>query len=180
MDSVSRSLSLMSVFVDSGRIKLNWVDESGCTDHLTSVYLKMYQDGKRDVIPSYLNVDRECLTQTRDNIFSVSVRTDGAIEHDLPRCVSKKFQLAVDSCRKYSLEIKSEYAYGRLDSPSIFRPIFYSLGTSNEFSSVLYYFCFIGPDACFSLFRRHCSAIAFKWSSTYGFLWETNSSEQHL
>ena len=92
----------MSVFADSTSLKLNWQDDSGCADQMTSIHLQLHPDGNQELsLVTSLQIPRKCLTINEQNLFSVSLSSNHS-------CDSVTWK-PLDPCRKYSLEIKSEY-----------------------------------------------------------------------
>nr|CAH0109675.1 unnamed protein product [Daphnia galeata] len=102
--------SMISVAASSNSLNLNWKDNSGCAPQLTSFYLKTMIDGKVNaadvtnlVTNGSLKIPRTCLKRQRDeiNAFSLVLSADGTCPVEWT---------TLDSCRKYSFEMKSEYS----------------------------------------------------------------------
>nr|CAH0107914.1 unnamed protein product [Daphnia galeata] len=120
--------SLISVAASSNSLNLNWKDNSGCAPQLTSFYLKTMIDGKvnaADVTNGSLKIPRTCLKRQRDenNVFSLALSTDGPCPVEWT---------TLDSCRKYSFEMKSEYSNTWRSAPYVWETFTSREGSSSK------------------------------------------------
>lgn len=133
MDTMTRLKSLMTVSVQFDSLELSWEDNSGCAPRLTSVNLKLWPDGilpkegddisflKTAIKPINYIIPKSCLEQApRDgNIFSVTLSSNHS------SCSQVQWK-SLDKCRKYVLEMESQYS-SAWTGPSSSKTIFTSI-----------------------------------------------------
>ncbi|XP_046637860.1 uncharacterized protein LOC124316144 isoform X2 [Daphnia pulicaria] len=97
--------SLMDIVVNSNSLKLNWKDNSGCASQMTSLNLKVLQDGlaSSERTNNTYRIPRSCLKQDRNevNAFSMMLPTN-------PQTCSIEWK-PLDKCRKYTFDMSSQY-----------------------------------------------------------------------
>ncbi|XP_046654239.1 uncharacterized protein LOC124345136 isoform X4 [Daphnia pulicaria] len=111
-DNSAKSLeSLISVGSNSSLFTLKWKDNSGCTHQLTSLYLKIFPDGIENFgnATMSLRIPRNCLKE-ETNIFSLSLPENQTCP---------VVWVPLDPCRKYKIEIRSEYSNTWTRAPSL-------------------------------------------------------------
>ena len=85
----------------STTINVNWKDRSGCAAHLTSITLKIYEDGLMNSEPiSSFVIPRHCLTDRLGNFSLVLPSSNSCLPDDWK---------PLNQCQKYTLELESEY-----------------------------------------------------------------------
>ncbi|EFX82885.1 hypothetical protein DAPPUDRAFT_240714 [Daphnia pulex] len=101
----SSTKSLMDIAVNSNSLKLNWKDNSGCAPQMTSLNLKVLQDGLaiNERMNDTYRIPRSCLRQDRNevNAFSMVLPTN-------PQSCSIEWK-PLDKCRKYTFDMSSQY-----------------------------------------------------------------------
>ena len=133
MDTMTRLKSLVTVSVQFDSLALGWEENSGCAPRLTSVNLKLWPDEivpkegdditllKTAIKPTNYIIPKSCLEQVPrgGNIFSVILSTNHS------SCSQVQWK-SLDKCRKYVLEMESQYSStwtGPSSSKTIFTPI---------------------------------------------------------
>ncbi|XP_046458939.1 enteropeptidase-like [Daphnia pulex] len=95
----------MDIVVNSNSLKLNWKDNSGCASQMTSLNLKVLQDGlaSSERTNNTYRIPRSCLKQDRNevNVFSMMLPTN-------PHSCSIEWK-PLDKCRKYTFDMSSQY-----------------------------------------------------------------------
>jgi hypothetical protein len=145
-DNSAKSLeSLISVGSNSSLFTLKWKDNSGCTHQLTSLHLKIFPVTlnlnllffsvlliwflKQDGIENFgnatmsLRIPRNCLKQPTEetNIFSLSLPENQTCP---------VVWVPLDPCRKYKIEIRSEYSNTWTRAPSLWETFTEERGTN--------------------------------------------------
>ncbi|EFX72247.1 hypothetical protein DAPPUDRAFT_227615 [Daphnia pulex] len=110
----SSTKPLISVIMahQSNSLVFNWEDNSGCAPQLTSFNLKIFRDGIADKEKAIttISVPRSCLQHSRknENLFSLELPAD--------RQTCPIDWKPLDTCRKYRLDVSSQYS--NWNSPS--------------------------------------------------------------
>ncbi|XP_046456998.1 uncharacterized protein LOC124204036 isoform X2 [Daphnia pulex] len=104
----SSTKPLISVIMahQSNSLVFNWEDNSGCAPQLTSFNLKIFRDGIADKEKAIttISVPRSCLQHLRknENLFSLELPAD--------RQTCPIDWKPLDTCRKYRLDVSSQYS----------------------------------------------------------------------
>ena len=104
----------MIATANAASMKLNWEDRSGCAAQLSSITLTIYEDDlEASAFISSLEIPRSCIVDNQGNLFSLSLSSENE------RCSSVDWK-PLDRCRKYALEMVSEYSATWKGPPSSF------------------------------------------------------------
>nr|CAH0106919.1 unnamed protein product [Daphnia galeata] len=101
----SSTKSLMDIAVNSNSLKLNWKDNSGCAPQMTSLNIRVLQDGfaSNEKINDTMSIPRSCLTEDPNeiNTFSLSLPIN-------PQACPIEWK-PLEKCRKYTFNMSSQY-----------------------------------------------------------------------
>ncbi|KAI9558831.1 hypothetical protein GHT06_015620 [Daphnia sinensis] len=154
--------SLLTAVANGDVLKLNWEDNSGCEPQMTSLNLKIFQDGFVDSLRqnvSTIKIPRSCLRQhaNDDNLFTMV----------LPAANQQTCPLdwkPLDKCRKYRLEMSSQYT-DTWNGPSTSLEI---LAKGNEVSAN---YSIDSNDVFWRCQRKHFSCYSYDcWPSSHSYV----------
>ncbi len=120
-----------SILFDS--MTLNWEDLSGCASRLTSIKLRLWLDGvvplgsanvtddqnQSESWPITYNIEQRCLNRPvpqNRNIFSVTLNPFRDSYYSY--CHNQIGWIPLDKCRKYAVEMESQYSSAWSGPPS--------------------------------------------------------------
>nr|CAH0102785.1 unnamed protein product [Daphnia galeata] len=114
-NSTENKESLISAASNTSSLILHWKDNSGCAPRLTALNFKIFPDSEENAENATISfrIPRYCLGQPTEDtgIFSLSLPQNES------KCPVKWMPL--DPCRKYQIEIQSEYSNTWTRGPSL-------------------------------------------------------------